>query len=608
MALTHEQILGIIKAHRHKAVQDYKKWDRWRAWYQSDWSNKSEEQPTGSGEAGDSDEVEFETNYPYAFVDTMIANVCPLNPQMTVNARREDLEPMAMGREALINHTFAKSRLHEKMWLCSTHASVYQRGFFKIVWDTVRKRPKFRVIDPRHVFFDMSAEDWDEIRYLVEVTVLTKDEFRSRAARAKKNGYSKKAVEDAVFKGYPEWLRDRHKDKSLLNEASKSVFEWVTVYEFYDFTDPDGKFFHILEDLEEPLYEGPLPYKHVRNPFRMLTFNESLDDIGGMSDVQLIESAQDQLNELDTLELNHAKSTIPMIFFHAGIVDNPEALMEAYRSGGQPGSFAVADMAKSHTIQDAIMVSPSPSLNPSFDQMRARCLETITFVLGIPEYSRGQIGGSDVATEVALADTATRTRNGRRQKRVYDVISWLGESVVALYEELMDGAERIYVRLVDKEEMVKVTRASMGLQDLKDQNAERVLDYDYEAVPYSSVENNRMVQLRNLQNSWEALLWGVQADTVDAQLLMKRLLDLLMIGNVSKKPNPAQLAQASQPQLKNGTNQLVGTTGIPVSQDTIQTGGLPDGAAPAIDPGAGVGPDGSPAPTAVLRGSAGIPG
>ena len=71
----------------------------------------------------------------------------------------------------------------------------------------------------------------------------------------------------------------------MVHEASKEVFDWVVVYEFYDFEHEE--YSHWIDDMEEPLFEGELPYKYLDNPFTLMVFNESLRDAGGVSDIKL---------------------------------------------------------------------------------------------------------------------------------------------------------------------------------------------------------------------------------------------------------------------------------------------------------------------------------
>ena len=84
--LDRDKIRGLIETHRAKSNSEQSEWDQMRAWYSSEaWEGG--DVPQGAGGAGGDDELSMETNYPYAFVDTMVANICPTNPEVTVDAR-----------------------------------------------------------------------------------------------------------------------------------------------------------------------------------------------------------------------------------------------------------------------------------------------------------------------------------------------------------------------------------------------------------------------------------------------------------------------------------------------------------------------------------------
>jgi hypothetical protein len=490
------------------------------------------------------DEINFETNYPYAYIDTMIANVCPTNPQVTVFARREALREVAQFREALINDTLKRNKTHQLLWKVATNTALCGRGFFKSIWNFKTETVDFFVVDPRYVFYDLAAPRWEDIRYLIEVTVLTKAEFKRRTKKKGRKGatYNAKVAEKASFGGYPAWLRDTIRNKSMLNSASKEVYDWVTVYEVYDF-EGDGRYYHMLDGIEEPLFDGELPYRYVRNPFTQLIFNDNMLDLGGVSDVKLIASIQERLNEIDTLELWHAHSSTPVLLVNTGLVDNPESLTTALRDANEPGSM-VAVMGKANApLRDLIGQTPTPQFQPSFNHMRDRCTQTVEFILGIPQYSRGVVGVADVATEVALADTATRTRNGRRIKAVEDIVRALGNMVIGLYEEFLHEDTMLPVRLTDSREVLTITREALGVREERSPY-EHPMDFDYDAVPYSPTENHRLVQLQKIQQYMPLL---VESPQVDKEKLVVKLLDLLGLSEIllTNQPPTQQMPQAA---------------------------------------------------------------
>ena len=330
------------------------------------------------------------------------------------------------------------------------------------------------------------------------------------------------------------------------------------------------------------MFEGELPYRHMRNPFSIMTFNDNMTDLGGVSDVKLISSIQERLNEIDTLELWHAHSSNPVLMVNTGLVDNPEQIITALRDATQPGSM-IQLMGKANApLRDLIGQTPVPTLTPSFQIMRERCTQIIEFILGIPAYSRGVVGVADVATEVALADTSTRTRNGRRIKSTEDAVSSLGSKTISLYTEFLPEGSLLPLRITGSREVLEATRNTLAL-DKKRPNSEGLMDYDYDAVPFSPTENHRLVQLQKIQNYLPILL---EAQQVDKEKLITKLLDLLQMNDILATNQPA-------------TQAVPNMEGLPAQEqtsDNIATGALPMGIEPPMPPapGGGQGQNGIP--------------
>ena len=579
MALSKAQLMGIIRTHRSKSRTERQEWDKWRSWYMAEYWNRTTEQPTGSYSMGQSadEDVNFETNYPYAYIDTMIANICPQNPQVTVMSRNEDHHHAAQFREALINDTFRRNNLHQILWKAATNGAICGRALMKTVWNFRKNNIDIYEVDPRFVFFDMSAKRWEDIRYLVEVTVLTEAEFKGRVKRRGKKGalYSAKVAEKAEYGGFPSWLKDKSRSSHLMNEASRAVYRWVTVYEVYDFTG-EGKYYHCIDNVEDPLFEGDLPYRYVRNPFTFTTFNDNMTDLGGLSDIKLIQSLQERLNEIDTLELWHAHTSTPVMMVNTALADNPEDILTALQQANEPGSLIQVRGKQGAPLGDIIGQTPMPSITPSFSNMRDRCNQVIEFILGIPQYSRGVVGVADVATEVALADTATRTRNGRRIKMIEDNIQELATRIIGLYEEFLEGDKRLAIRLMDTHKVLEMTRESLKLRTNRDPYQDP-LEYDYIALPYSPTENHKLVQLQKLQQYMPLLL---QSPAVDQEKLVTKLLDLLQMRDILASPADQPPAMPGMPPGPPGPPG--GPEGPPMGPptDNIATGALPPGTEP----------------------------
>ena len=564
MSLDPKTLRSIVDAHITKANKEHPIWDKWRAWYRSEfWGD--------AGQQAD-DPLLIENNYLYAFCDTM----------------RDDESRLASKyREALINDILYRIEGHKILWKMSTQASIYPRSILKAVWSFSKNRPDYVILDPRYFFFDMSVSRWEDIRYAIEVTTLTKAEFFARTkqkikARGKKTFYDGGIAKKARFGSYPKWLKDSEDTSSTMTEKIREVFEWVTVYEVYDFT--NDRYYHMLEGQEDPLFAGDLPYVFVRNPFSLLTFNDNMADIGGMSDSQLVERQQRRLNELDTLELRNAQSSIPITVINEALCDNPEDFTDQVSTSTSPGDVVRLQGKNASPLADILGQTPTSTLVPEFTDIRDRIEGSIQFVLGIPDYARGTAGSSEVATELALIDSAMRTRLGRRTKLINSVIQHIAETTIGLYEEFLDSAQEIPTRTSGTGEAFVVARKHLIARNPRiaeelralGQNVEEPLEIDYEVAPYSPTENSKSAQLKKMQAYMELL---VTSPHIDQRRLVAHLLDVLDIG-ADVLISEAQLQEQQQNQaaaMQSG--QAAGETmSMLPGQDTMATGGMPEGA------------------------------
>ena len=504
-----------------------------------------EDQPY-AGIGFDADQL-VENNYFYAFADTLVAQVVPPNPKVTIRAARKALDDQAKFREALVNKLFEKEDLSGKLWKLGTRASVWPHAFVKAVWSESRKRPIFRVVDPQHIFWDMSAEEYEDIRYICEVTVLTKAEFRRRLKKRGKRGgyYRSDAEEDVEFGEYPSWL---HPDAGDENGPSapeerdvdrvRDSYEWTVVYEFYDLR--SKKFYQFADGADKPLMVSELPYKYQANPYGLLVFNDNLLDLGGISDAELTFPTIERLNEMVSLEMWHCKTSIPVPVIHEGLVDDPEAFADALESVDGPGQILSLDARPQVGIEQVMGHTPVPSLPIEWGRSSDKLERLIEFILGMPAYQRGEVGQSDVATELALTDTATRTRNARRQKAIYKVITWCAQATLALYQEFLPAEEQLPLRLEEEANEQMLTRELLAFGD----KAEDPWSYDYAAHPYNAAEMNSVVQLKQMEVMMPILLQGVQSGHVPMGGLIKKLLENMDMPELYQEPPPQQAAPA----------------------------------------------------------------
>ena len=568
-----KQALAIIHTFQNKNDVERRQFDQFRRWYNSEYWKNDEAKPQGAGdEIDDTSNLNMETNYAYAYVDTLAANICPTNPQVNITARRHQLKDNAKIREALVNEALYKAKSWEIVRKAVIQGSVYPRSWVKATWRKDRKRTQFLNIDPRVLWFDREASCFEDMRYIIHAVVLTKAEFDSRIKGNSDSGeYDPEVAEKVHARAFPDWLRERTQGLIIddAKEAARQVFDWVVIYEFFDLTDA-GQFFAIADGTDDPLLVAPLPYRTLRNPFYLLTFNDNLRDISGLSDVKLIAPQQKVLNELQTLKLWHALASIPIMLVQAGMIDNPEEFITALSSVTGPGELVMVKGRERINIRDIV----------------EEAKQTIEMTLGLPRYARGEVGNVDIATEAALADTNYRTRNSPRQKKAYGLVEWMAMAVIGHYTEFLPIDSEIPVRLVDSGDMISVTRDSADLNLERAVKGEDVLDYDYETRAFNAPENNRIVMLKMIREHWDALVMGIQSGALDAQKLLRRLTDLMMLGDIMKDIVPAPAAFHPTNRAPEGDAAAGGE--LPVTELEPSTNGGPT---PGPESPGGIGPN-----------------
>jgi hypothetical protein len=585
------QAHSLLNTIRGAAENERLAWDKWEAWYEADSFNYEGEPISPHAavfplEDGDSD-LKLQTNYPYAFLDTMVATVCPQNPQVTISTTQEASKEAAKAREILINATFKRGNLHDVLWDSSTQTGICGRCPIKTVWSTSRQMPISMWVNPRAFFFDMSVP-YKYTRYVCEAVCITKSEFDRRKSRDSGFKYNREVAKYATGSGYPSWLKPmRGQMVKNQDDAARDELEWVLIYEFYDFA--ANQFFHFLEDNDQPLLHlKELPYKYVRNPYTLQVFNKSLRNSGGVSDIKLIAGLLDRLNEIETIELNHAHKSYPVTLLNTEGLDDPQAAIDAFREAG-PDDLVPMGVHDSHKFADVVAsTATGAGPLPGFAVMAEKISGKMDFILGTPQYARGKTGTSDVATELALVDTATRTRNGRREKIMSDVVIDIAKKTGGLWQQFLPEKKQIPIKTdADIGDVMILDRESLGFDDpsiaadLQGENAwEETWYFDFDVVPFSPTENHRLVQLNKLQTF---LPYLAQNPNVNKQKFDLKLLELLGMEELFQ-PEGAQMQAAAMAQQQMGaTPQMAAATAgggsLPAGDmsDTISTGAMPDG-------------------------------
>jgi hypothetical protein len=574
-----------IRRHKQSAMQERKEWGQHAAMYRGDefaMHDGTDDTIHEDIEEGGVEDITAEANYLYAFADTQAAQVVPNNPKVDVIATRSALRKAAKYRSSLINEVLSLEKMHSKLWQLVIRSTIYPRSFIKVEWSAAKQRPTIRVRRPHVIWFDDTADSWDEIKYIIEMQAITIGEFQARVKSRKKGDASKRVYDPRVASavegtaGFPDLLRNQDDDgnKSQDTKPSQEHYRWVLIYEVYDFV--GGNFYHYADGVHKPLLATSLPYKLFKNPFIPLVFNDNLKDIGGLSDAKLVAPTIQRLNEMAALRVWHTKASIPAVVLHGGLVDDPGEFEDAYESLDGPGQYLLLDAVARARIGDVLGQTPVPNMPIEWQSVMDNLQQIIEFVLALPAVARGQVGQSDVATELALADSATKTRNSRRQLAVYDVLEATAERIVGLYTEFMDDDAWIAAEISDDYgDDVLLTRETMRLPR---RGSDNPWAYRYKAQPYDGQRENSVVQLKAILETVDLLYNNPH---VDQRKFTEQLLSLLKLSNLMTTPEQAkalmQAAEAAEAgeagEAQGSTPDMAALPGMPPEMAAASSGG-----------------------------------
>ena len=465
-------------------------------------------------------------NYLYAFVDSLVAAVVPNNPKVNVVPSSQAFEPPAEARELLLNTVWRRQRLESKLRKATARAAMFGRCWLKQTWDAGRTMPKYRVVRPHNVYFDDSVTEYEDIRYIGEVVPLTRGQFESRCAkRGRKNPLyhlSEEDLDSISYSGYPSWMTDDNIDEQ--GEVNRANYQWITVYEHYDFV--ANKYYHFVDGLERPIYEGPLPYRLLKNPFVLVTFNDNLVNVRGLGDAALIYPTLEQLNTMATLENWHTRLAIPVPVILENLLDDPEAFVEQFRQVKGPDDVLRLAARPNVSVSDVIGSTPVTQLPIEWQAIRGALVTAIELVTGMPGFMRGTSAGADVATTDALRDEHYNDRNNVRRRILYDAAADLAQGSIGLYLEYLSEDKALPLRS-DNGSYTKVDRRVLGFGEMLDGgevSPDDPWDYQYDLYPYNAAEQNDLVLLKR---AFEAMPMAIQNPEINQTRLFAWFFGLL---------------------------------------------------------------------------------
>ena len=262
-------------------------------------------------------------NMIYAIADTAVSSLLGPNPSVAAVARTPKSQDAATSVTGLLEYVLGTNRFRRKAATALIDAVLCKRGIFKTGWDTKKDMPVIRSVNPSSIFFDLTVRDADDIRYWIEATVISYDEFKKRVESGQ---YKAELTKEVTPDRYPKWLLDPNQSGST--DTVRDAFQWVTIYEYYD--RERGIMQHYIKQSDTVVFEDKIDYI----PYSLFSLNQSGVDCLGLSEVQLVLNQQDTINDLLTHMKQITYLMIPRVLYDSGRITEEDLNKAVEASAG----------------------------------------------------------------------------------------------------------------------------------------------------------------------------------------------------------------------------------------------------------------------------------
>ena len=413
-------------------------------------------------------------NLIYAIADTAVSALLGPNPNVAAIASTPKSQDAAPSVTGLLEYIFRVNRFRRKAATALIDAVLCKRGVFKTGWDADRDIPIVRAVNPSSLFFDLTARDPDDIRYWIEATVISFEEFKDRV---RSGLYKAELVKDVEPDRFPRWLMDKNQQSDT--QQVRDAFKWVTVYEYYD--RERGVIQHYIKQADAVVFEDKIDYI----PYSMFSLNQSGIDCLGLSEVQLVLKQQETINDLLTHMKQITYLQIPRILYDSGRITE-EDLNKAVEASA--GSFVGINPSNSESLRSLGTIfyeMPQPQNPQGVQEFVARQEDDAAFISALAEAARGQVVGARTATEMAIIDAQMRTRLATREGHLNDAIEDVARKAFYLSKKYM--REPRLIRVAGDRRW-----AELAHKDLRD------IEVDFEMVSYNPIRKNPSVMIESL--------------------------------------------------------------------------------------------------------------
>tara|TARA_R110002020_G_scaffold319504_1_gene535395 strand:- start:3821 stop:5539 length:1719 start_codon:yes stop_codon:yes gene_type:complete len=430
-------------------------------------------------------------NMIYAIADTAVSALLGPNPRVAASGRTPNSQDSAVDVTGLMDYIFESNRFRRKASTSLIDAVLCKRGIFKTGWDDKRDLPVVRSVNPSQVFFDLTVRDTDDIRYWLEATVISYSEFKQRVESGK---YAKVSLEDVRPDRYPKWLLDPTQQAST--NSLRDAFDWITIWEYYD--REKGIMQHYVKQADTIVFEEKIDYI----PYSMFTLNHSGVDCLGLSEVQLVLTQQETINDLLTHMKQITYLMIPRVMFDSGRITEEDLNKAVEAAAGSFVGVAPQNSEALRSLATLFYEMPMPQNPVGVKEFIMRQEDDAAFISALAEAARGQVTGARTATEMAIIDAQMRTRLATREGHLNDAIEDVAKKCFYLCKKYM------------RESKVVRVAGNRKWADL-DHSKIRDINVDFTMVSYNPIRQNPSVIAETLLQLLPFLMENPNIDVRD---------------------------------------------------------------------------------------------
>lgn len=424
--------------------------------------------------ASEAEMIKTSTNFVLPLVETALSNTRPANPRVTLNPRTKvDATQVEQGT-TIVNYSLQQGGWKDELGVAIYNVVMCGRGPVKTTFDFETDLPITRFIDPRNYFFDRTAQRFDDMKYEIEATLLSKREMERKIEAGV---YPSWVLEVQSAEAYPNWLVPGEKKEV---GGLRDYQTWFMVYEVYD--REAGMVFHYLPNDKRPILEDKLIFR----PYDLLTFTFNGTDCGGVSEVSLIMANQEEYNWTSTYLLQNLRMNAGGATYYDARLSTTDKQNAQVQLANIIGARIPVNVPSGSRIDEMFFSPMAPPVHPLASQILGSQREGMSYVSAMSDSARAQTIGAKTATEMEHIKQQMLDRLGPRIGR----IDSFTEAVAAKQFFLAQ-------RYMSKERVVQLT----GEKEWRTVNPFTLegVDATFDIVAYNPIKKNAAVRLETLR-------------------------------------------------------------------------------------------------------------